>query len=323
MSDYIVTGGSGFIGFNFVNYLCKSEPSARIHNIDYFTYAGVLNQKLLSNNNRVTSYIRDITSPLVIPELKGKKYKALVHFAAESHVCRSFDNIGHFFNVNTMGTLNVLKLAKELDIEKIILISTDEVYGELTKDGDSFREDKILEPNNPYSSSKAAGEFIGRAFLKTHKMPIIITRSSNNFGEYQYTEKLIPYIITQAIMGAKINIHGNGENIRDWIHVKDNCHALLNTIQFGKVGEVYNIGGGIEMSNINLTRYILERMGKSEDLIQFGEDRPFNDARYSIDSTKCRAELNWYAEVPFKDAIDETIDFYVKNSTWWERKEFG
>lgn len=313
----VVCGGAGFIGSNFIHLLVKKYPDYEIVNFDKLTYSGNLdNLKEVEDNPNYEFIKGDICN-------KGEVEKAVkgadivVNFAAESHVDRSIEDTGLFLNVDITGVHRLLETARKFGIPKFVQISTDEVYGDI-KNGSSKETDR-LNPSNPYSASKAAGELIAMSYFRTFKTPVIITRSSNNYGPYQYPEKLIPRFIVRALNSAKLPVYGDGSAIRDWIHVWDNCEAIDLVMHRGKLGEVYNIGGGNERSCLEITKLILQNLKKEEELIEFVEDRLGHDMRYSLDSAKIKSELGWTPKISFKEGMKQTVDWYVKNREWWEK----
>ena len=311
----LVTGGAGFIGCNFIRYMLGKYPDCEIVNLDKLTYAGnPANLKDIRNNPRYNFIKGDIKDNDVAKKaMEG--CDAVLNFAAESYVDKSIKDPSHFIKTNVHGVLALLKVAKDMKIPKFVQIGTDEVYGSIEKG--SFTEESILHPRNPYSASKAGADLLAFSFYSTYKLPILITRSSNNFGPYQYPEKVIPLFITNALEDEKLPVYADGMNVRDWLYVLDNCEAIDLVLHKGKIGEIYNVSGGCEVTNIDLTRKILKYMGKSEDLIQFVEDRPGHDKRYSLDSSKIKA-LGWKARYDFESALKTTINWYKENRQWWK-----
>jgi len=257
----------------------------------------------------------DICSYDKLDEIMGK-VDAVVHFAAESHVDNSIKSPYQFMKTNVVGTQNLLEKARISEISRFVHVSTDEVYGSIS-DG-SWGEDELLKPNSPYSASKAASDLIALAYAKTYGLDVCVTRSSNNYGPYQFPEKLIPLFITNIIRGHKVPLYGSGSNVRDWIHVDDHCRAIFAVLTGGKHGEIYNIGGSNETTNLDLTHLILGSMGKEESEISYVEDRVGHDFRYSVDTSKIQSQLHFYPEIEFKNGIQSTIDWYIRNQTWWE-----
>jgi len=312
----LVTGGCGFIGSNFIKYWLEKYPEDKIINLDKLTYAGNLdNLKDIEDNENYEFVKGDICDKALVDNLM-KNIDIIFNFAAESHVDNSIKGPMVFTETNVLGTHNLLESAKNNNVKKFIHISTDEVYGS-TKDS-SFKETDLLKPNSPYSASKAAAEMIVRAYNVTFKLPVIITRSSNNFGPYQYPEKVIPLFVTNLIEGKKVPLYGTGKNVRDWIYVKDNCEAIDFVSKKGEIGEIYNIGGGNEIENIELTKKILKEMGKDESYIKYVEDRLAHDFRYSLDCDKIHS-LGWKSKHNFDEALKKTVQWYKNNEEWWRK----
>ncbi|RAP33419.1 dTDP-glucose 4,6-dehydratase [Candidatus Marinamargulisbacteria bacterium SCGC AG-410-N11] len=314
----IVTGGCGFIGSNFIHLINELEPETKIINIDCLTYAGNIdNLKGINEQNHFFIKENITNTEAILNKLPVKEISAIVHFAAESHVDRSIQSSNNFIISNVVGTHSMLNLAKHLNIKKFLHISTDEVYGSLGYEG-AFTEDSPIKPNSPYSASKASSDLLAYSFYKTHKLPVIITRCSNNYGKLQYPEKLIPLTILRAIENKDIPVYGKGDNIRDWIHVKDHCEAILLLLNKGKEGEVYNIGGNKEVKNIDIVKIILNKLNKPDSLIKFVQDRKGHDFRYAIDFSKIKKQLNWSPKANFEDMIDKTIKWYQQHPEWCE-----
>jgi dTDP-glucose 4,6-dehydratase len=309
----LVTGGAGFIGSNFIRRFLKGHREAEIVNLDKLTYAG--NPKNLEGlGGRNYRFMKgDICEEKAVEGAIGG-CDAVVNFAAETHVDRSIESGGDFVRTNVCGTYVLLEKAKEHGVKRFIQISTDEVYGSVEK-GSSGETDPLL-PNSPYSASKASADLLCRAYHETYGLPVLITRSSNNFGPYQHPEKLIPRFITNAVRGRPLPLYGDGLNVRDWIHVEDNCSGIETVLFNGKEGEVYNVGAGNEKTNLEITRAILGHLGKPETLIERVKDRPGHDRRYSLDSSKLRS-LGWKPEHEFEKAIGLTVDWYLSNPGWW------
>lgn len=320
MKNILVTGGAGFIGSNFINYFLSEHEDYFLLNLDKLTYAGNLENLKPSEGKRNYAFIKgDIAnSDLVNFIFENYKIKYVINFAAETHVDRSILGSEVFYRTNVIGTNVLLEAARKFEVEKFIQISTDEVYGSLGKEG-LFTEETPLSPNSPYSSSKAAADMMVLAFHHTYGLPAVVTRCSNNYGSYQFPEKLIPLMIINSMHDKKLPIYGDGLNVRDWIYVADHNRAVEIVLEFGKVGEVYNIGAGNEMPNIKIVELILQQLGKSKDLIQYVKDRPGHDRRYAIDSTKIQKKLGWNPEYSFEKAIKDTIDWYIKNEDWWKK----
>ena len=313
----IITGGCGFIGSNFIRLIIDKYPDKKIINIDKLTYSGNKeNLKDLENHENYTFIQEEIGNFDSMKEII-QKGDIIVNFAAESHVDNSIKDPKIFITTNVSGTHSLLEAAREKQAKLFIQISTDEVYGSLKFDDNSSKEEDLLKPSSPYSSSKAAAEMICFGNMRTFNQPIIITRSSNNFGPYQFPEKLIPLFVTNLLEGKKVPLYGEGKNVRDWIHVKDNCEAIDFIINNGKAGEVYNIGGGNEVSNFELTKKILEKMGFDETKIEHVEDRKGHDLRYSLNSSKIK-NFGWTPLFNFEQALEKTINWYKDNKSWWE-----
>ena len=313
----LVTGGAGFIGSNFIHYIARKYPEYRIINLDKLTYAGNLENLRDIENNPNYNFIKgDIADRKIIDEIfKSRNINAIINFAAESHVDRSIEDPGVFIQTDIYGTYVLLEAVKKYDSKIFLQISTDEVYGSI--ENGSFKEDDPLKPNSPYSASKAGAEMIVRSFYKTYKTPVIITRTSNNFGPYQYPEKLIPLFVTNLIDDIKVPLYGDGMNVRDCIYVDDNCSALDIILHKGGIGEVYNIGAGNEKPNIWITRKLIEILGKSEDIIELVTDRPGHDRRYSVDCSKIKKEFGWNTRYNFEEALEKTAQWYIRNECWW------
>lgn len=316
MQSLLVTGGAGFIGSNFVRYILKKYPSYRIIVLDALTYAGNReNLADLEKNPRYLFYHGNICDRAVTDNLVSN-VDAVVNFAAETHVDRSIHEADSFVQTDVLGTLILLEAAKKYKIERYLQISTDEVYGSI--DEGAFTEEHPLAPNSPYSSSKAGGDMMVRAHFKTYGTPTLITRASNNYGPYQYPEKLIPFFVTNAIDNMPLPLYGDGMNVRDWLYVDDHCEGVDYVLHHGKIGETYNIGGGNEKTNIDITNIILKKLSKPDSLIKRVADRPGHDRRYAVDTKKIE-KLGWKPKYRFEEAIAETIDWYVKNESWWRK----
>ncbi len=320
MKNILVTGGAGFIGSNFINYVLNEHDDYKIINLDKLTYAGNLENLVQCEDNPHFVFIKgDINNSELVSylfEQYGINY--VINFAAESHVDRSILGSEIFYRTNVLGTNVLLEISKKFGVEKFLQVSTDEVYGSLGKDG-LFTEKTPLSPNSPYSSSKAAADMMALSFYHTYGMPVVVTRCSNNYGPYQFPEKLIPLMILNSLSGKKLPVYGDGMNVRDWIFVDDHNRAIDLVFQKGKTGEVYNIGASNEMPNIEIVKLILNYLNKSESMIEYVKDRPGHDRRYAIDSTKIQNELGWRPSFTFEDAIEKTIDWYLQNETWWQR----
>ena len=320
MKTILVTGGAGFIGSCFVRHELKKHPDYKIINLDALTYCGNLeNLKDLEDNPNYRFVHGNICDRTLVRELVNES-DYVVNFAAESHVDNSIKHPEIFIETNVQGTLNLLQACKELGIEKYLQVSTDEVYGTLGKTG-YFYETTPLAPNSPYSASKASADMLVRAYHETYGLPTLNTRCSNNYGPYQYPEKLIPFFISQLLKGEKVPVYGDGLNVRDWLYVYDHCEAIDVVLHKGKIGEVYNIGGHNEKTNMEITHLILEAMGKDESSIKYVEDRLGHDRRYAISNDKITSELGWKPSITFEEGIKLTIDWYLKNQDWIEHIE--
>jgi dTDP-glucose 4,6-dehydratase len=315
MTHVLVTGGCGFIGSNFIRYLLHSEPEVQVTNLDKLTYAGNLaNLHDLADHPRYRFVRGDIadrdTVRAVVPGVH-----TIFNFAAESHVDRSIHDCGPFVRTNIVGTQTLLDAAREFGVARFLQISTDEVYGSLGPTG-YFTEETPLAPNSPYSASKAAADLLVRSYHHTYGLPAIITRCSNNYGPYQFPEKLIPLFITNLLHDQPVPVYGTGTNVRDWIHVQDHCRAIALVWRRGRVGQVYNIGGECERTNLQITHALLEALGKPKSLIRFVPDRPGHDLRYALDCTKIKTELGWRPEIPFEEGLRQTIRWYQEHLDW-------
>ena len=316
----LVTGGCGFIGSNFIGYLLARNDLAKITNIDALTYAGNpanLAGVVADYGERYEFLKADICDAEKVDQVLSKHdYFAVINFAAESHVDRSIDSPGDFIHTNVVGTSTLLNAARRHGVDRFVQISTDEVYGSLGPEG-KFTESSPLEPSSPYSASKASADLLALAYHHTYGMRVVITRCSNNYGPYQFPEKLIPLMIIKAMGGNALPVYGDGLNVRDWIHVEDHCAAILAALMNGKSGEVYNIGSDGELRNIDVVKRILAHLGKPESLIEYVTDRLGHDRRYAIDSTKAHRELQWKPSHRHEEGIIETIDWYVRHPEWW------
>jgi dTDP-glucose 4,6-dehydratase len=316
--NILVTGGAGFIGSNFIHYLLKEYDDIRVVNYDKLTYAGNLNNlKDIEHDSRYIFVKGDICNTALVEKvIKKEEINQIVNFAAESHVDRSITDPEVFIKTDVLGAFTLLESCRKHDIEKYIQISTDEVYGSIEQG--SFKETDHLNPSSPYSASKASADLLVNAYHITYNLPIIITRSSNNFGPYQYPEKLIPFFIIRALKNDYLPVYGDGLNVRDWLYVEDNCRAIDMVRTKGKAGEMYNIGADNEHSNIEITRMILEELHKPQSSIKYVKDRPGHDRRYSINSEKIK-KLGWYPfySNDFISTLKITIQWYISNETWW------
>ena len=315
MKTILVTGGAGFIGSCFVRHILKKYNDYNVINLDALTYCGnLLNLKDIEDNSHYIFEKGNICDKKLVRELI-KKSDYVVNFAAESHVDNSILGPEIFIQTNVNGTLNLLQACKEIGIERYLQVSTDEVYGTLGATG-YFYETSPIQPNSPYSASKASADLLTRAYFETYGLPVLITRCSNNYGPYQYPEKLIPFFISKLLKGEKVPVYGDGLNVRDWLYVYDHCEAIDTVLHNGKVGEVYNIGGHNEKTNLEITKLILDAMGKDESSIEHVKDRLGHDRRYAISNDKITSELGWKPSVTFEEGIKMTIDWYLKNQDW-------
>ena len=324
MSCILVTGGCGFIGSNFIRLQLEQYPDQSIINFDKLTYAGNLeNLADLKADPRLTFRKGDICNRELIDDiLSNTDVDAVVNFAAESHVDRSILDSGPFIQTNIVGTQVLLDACRAANIPRYLQVSTDEVYGSLGADG-FFTETTPLAPNSPYSASKTAADLLVRSYVQTYGFPAITTRCSNNYGPYQFPEKLIPLFISNALSDISLPVYGTGENIRDWIHVKDHSSGIDAALRKGEVGEIYNFGGNSEMTNIALTKLLIELLGKTDSLIKYVQDRPGHDHRYAIDASKAKEKLGWEPTYTFRDGLQETIDWYLANTEWVDRIKSG
>ncbi|MCE5270520.1 dTDP-glucose 4,6-dehydratase [bacterium] len=320
----LVTGGAGFIGSNFVLYMLARYPQLSLVNLDCLTYAGNLeNLAALEGDNRHRFVRLDIREAAPLESfLAAERPDAVVNFAAESHVDRSITGPQVFAQTNVLGTLNLLEAARKAGVGVFLQVSTDEVYGSLGEQG-FFTEDSPIRPNSPYAASKAGADHLVRAWRHTYGMDTRITRCSNNYGPFQFPEKMIPLMMTNALEGKKLPVYGDGLNVRDWLHVEDHCRALDLALHKGKAGEVYNVGGGTQLTNLELVRTLLGILGRDESLISFVPDRPGHDRRYAIDASKARRELGWQPQVTFAEGLRRTVEWYSGNTRWWERIKSG
>lgn len=330
MRTILVTGAAGFIGSNFVRLLLKRGERVKLIALDKLTYAGNLAnlQDLLEQYPEHLVFVKaDICDATAVETvIRDYAVSEIVHFAAESHVDRSILGSGPFIQTNVVGTQVLLDTARQFEIRKFLQVSTDEVYGTLPENRPDlkFTEQTPLAPNSPYSASKAAADCLVRAYYHTFGMPVLITRCSNNYGPYQFPEKLIPLFVTNLIEGKKLPLYGDGLNIRDWLYVEDHCDAVWTVLNKGRLGEVYNIGGDNELTNRQITEMILREMGRDwDESVQYVKDRPGHDRRYAIDASKIKRELNWVPRHRFEEAIKTTIEWYRKNEDWWRAIKSG
>ena len=323
--NILVTGGAGFIGSCFIRHILNKYKDYKVINIDALTYAGNIENLNDVKDNQNYKFIHgNICDKELVRELVNQ-VDCVVNFAAESHVDRSITGPEIFIETNVKGTLNLLQAAKDARIERFLQVSTDEVYGSLGKTG-YFYETTPIAPNSPYSASKASADLLVRAYYETYKMPVLNTRCSNNYGPYQYPEKLIPFFISKLLKGEKVPVYGDGLNVRDWLYVYDHCSAIDTVLHNGKIGEIYNIGGHNEKTNIEITKLILNAMGKDESSIEYVQDRLGHDRRYAISNDKIQSQLGWEPSLTFEEGIKITIDWYLNNQDWIksiEKKKSG
>lgn len=325
----LVTGGAGFIGSNFIRYLLTNadiDQEISVCNLDKLTYAGNLeNLSELEDDPRYLFVKGDVCNPADVDrafDVYGDQVDVVVHFAAESHVDRSIEDPTTFLRTNILGTQVMLDAAKRHCVSKFIQVSTDEVYGSLGASG-AFCETSPIAPNSPYAASKASADMLVRAYGETYELPVCITRCSNNYGPYQFPEKLIPLMIANALEDRPLPVYGDGQNVRDWIHVEDHCCGIFSVLRHGHPGEVYNLGGEAEMANLDVVKGILRIIGKPEDLIEFVPDRPGHDFRYAMDITKARSELGWFPRWSFANGLEATVQWYLDNQGWIDRVRSG
>jgi dTDP-glucose 4,6-dehydratase len=320
MKSVLVTGGAGFIGSNFVRYFLTAHPGVRLVNFDKLTYAGNLENLAGLDTNPDYAFVRgDICNPEALDSaLKAHAVDTIVHFAAESHVDRSIAGASVFVTTNVLGTQVLLDAARRHGIERFVHVSTDEVYGSLGATG-KFTEQTPLHPNSPYAASKASSDLMVLAAHHTFGFPAVVTRCSNNYGPYQFPEKLIPLMIANATDGKPLPVYGAGLNVRDWLYVEDHCRAIDAVRREGKAGEVYNIGGNNEWTNIDIVKLLLRKLDRPESLITYVKDRPGHDLRYAIDASRIAGELGWTPSVTFEAGVEKTVEWYRANETWWRR----
>jgi dTDP-glucose 4,6-dehydratase len=320
----LLTGGAGFIGSNLVRLLRKDRPDWTLVNLDKLTYAGNAESLADLRDDAKHLFVRgDIANAELVDHLiRTHKIEAVLNLAAESHVDRSILGPGIFVETNVSGTQVLLECARQQGVKRFVQISTDEVYGSLGATG-KFSEQSPLKPSSPYSASKAAADLLVLAYGHTFKMDVVVTRCSNNYGPFQFPEKLIPLMIANALEGKKLPVYGDGQQIRDWIHVEDHGRAVLAALEKGKPGEVYNIGSDNEWPNLQIVNRLLEILGKGSELIEYVRDRPGHDRRYAIDAAKAHAELDWAPRIPFSQGLAQTVAWYVQNRGWWERVRSG
>ncbi|RKI44988.1 dTDP-glucose 4,6-dehydratase [Corallococcus sp. AB004] len=322
--NVLVTGGCGFIGSNLVKYLRRERPDWKIINLDKLTYAGNLETLADLEGDPKHVFVRgDIANRELVEHLIVQHgIDAVMHLAAESHVDRSILGPEVFINTNVLGTQQLLEACRARGVKRFLMVSTDEVYGSLGPTG-AFTETSPLQPSSPYSASKTSSDLVALAYHHTFKMDVVVTRCSNNYGRYQFPEKLIPLMVVNALHDKPLPVYGDGANVRDWLHVEDHCQGLLVALEKGRAGEVYNIGGGSERRNIEIVKGILGLLKKPESLIQYVADRPGHDRRYAIDPTKIRTELGYQPKHTFEQGLEETVTWYMENRAWWERVTSG
>ena len=311
----LVTGGCGFIGSNFIRFILKHRADCEVVNLDALTYAGnQANLQELEGDVRYRFIHGRIEDPAVVKDAMTD-VDAVIHFAAETHVARSIDNAAPFITTNVLGTQVMLEAARRAGVGRFVHVSTDEVYGALGNEG-KFTETTPFRPRSPYSASKAAGDLLAQAYWETYRLPVMVVRPSNNYGPYQFPEKLIPVMVTNLVEGRKVPVYGRGENVRDWLHVDDCCRAIELVLDRGRPGEAYNIGGQSERRNIEVVRLVVGQMGLGEDAIEYVSDRPGHDFRYALDNAKIEHELGWRPEIRFEDGLRRTVRWYLDNEAW-------
>lgn len=319
----LVTGGAGFIGSNFIRYFLRTYPESSVINLDKLTYAGNLDNLSDVRSHPGYEFIRgDICDADCVRDILDQQVDSVVHFAAESHVDRSIADAREFIRTNVQGTYTMLEAARRARVPLFLHVSTDEVYGTL-QPGEYADEQSPLQPNSPYAATKAASDLLVRSFWQTHHFPVVLTRSSNNYGPCQFPEKLIPLLITNALEGKSLPVYGDGLNERDWVFVEDHCRALDRVLHSGRPGETYNIGFGQPVTNLNVVRGLLRILDKSEDQIKFVEDRPGHDRRYALDTSKIRRELDWKPTVAFEEGLARTVEWYRGHADWVQKTKSG
>jgi len=326
MKTFLITGGAGFIGSNFIHSLLENgSDDSQVLNVDSLTYAGNLSTlSKWEDDSRYHFFKLSITDrdALVAQVFEAHSVDVIINFAAESHVDRSIMDSGPFLDTNVVGTQVLMDCAREFKVPRFVQISTDEVYGSLGDSG-SFKETDFLKPNSPYAASKASADLLVLSYVKTFQFPALILRSSNNYGPYQFPEKLIPLMVTNAMEDQPLPVYGKGENVRDWVHVSDFCSAIQLVAEEGKVGEIYNVGGASEWRNIDVVHHILKKLGKPASLIEYVPDRLGHDWRYAMDFSKLKGALGWSPKVDFETGLDETIQWYIDTPTWWQAIKSG
>jgi dTDP-glucose 4,6-dehydratase len=322
MKKILVTGGAGFIGSNYVHYHLEKYPDDKVYVLDKLTYAGNKENLETFFKNKNFKFIKgDISNSSFVHDLfETEKFDTVLNFAAETHVDRSIETPSIFVMTNVVGTHNLLEASKQFKVKRYHQISTDEVYGDLgTDSNDYFTEETPLAPNCPYAASKAAADLLVKSYFETYSLAVTISRCSNNYGPYQFPEKLIPYFFRLISKNKPVPVYGDGQNVRDWLYVIDHCRAIDAIVQKGKIGDIYNVGGNNEKTNLEITKILLDFLGKDESLIVYVDDRLAHDRRYAIDSSKIQKELNWEPSVTFKEGIKKTFDWYQNNQDWWEK----
>ncbi len=322
--NVLVTGGCGFIGSNLVKYLRRQRPQWKIVNVDKLTYAGNLENLTDLEGDKQHIFVKGDVGNRDHMEhvMRQHGIEAVMHLAAESHVDRSILGPEAFTITNVLGTQVLLDVSRAVGIKRFLMVSTDEVYGSLGPTG-AFTEESPLQPSSPYSASKTAADLLALAYAHTFGLDVVVTRCSNNYGPYQFPEKLIPLMVVNCLHDKPLPVYGDGAQIRDWLHVEDHCSALLLALERGRKGQTYNIGGGAERKNLEIVKGILQRTGKPESLIKYVQDRPGHDRRYAIDPTKTKRELGWAPSHTFEQGLDETVKWYLDHRTWWERVTSG
>jgi dTDP-glucose 4,6-dehydratase len=316
MDVLFITGGCGFIGSNFIRFLLEQRSAVSIINFDNLSYAGNLENLRDCEHHPRYRFVRgDITDKEAVRRVIDEGVAGIINFAAESHVDRSIMDASPFVRTNVLGTQYLLDIARELKVPRYVQISTDEVYGSLGPEG-YFREDTPLSPNSPYAASKASADLLVRSYVHTFGLPALITRCSNNYGPYQFPEKLIPLFVMNLLKDEPVPVYGDGLNVRDWIHVQDHCRAILAVWEQGRIGEVYNVGGRSERTNLELTQLLLEIMNKPRTMVRYVKDRPGHDRRYAIDCRKIENELGWKPEITFEEGLRETVRWYQEHPDW-------
>lgn len=319
----LVTGGAGFIGSNFIRYFLRTHPASSILNLDKLTYAGNLENLAELQSAPNYRFVRgDIVDAAFVDDVLNERFDAIVHFAAESHVDRSIAGGREFVQTNVLGTFTLLDAARRRQVPRFLHVGTDEVYGSM-KPGEFAHEASMLEPNSPYAASKAGADLLARSFWQTYRYPVVTTRCSNNYGPYQFPEKLIPLMIANAVEGKKLPVYGDGLNERDWIFVEDHCRALDRVLERGRPGEVYNIGYGKPVANIEIIRRLLGLVERPEDLIEYVKDRPGHDRRYALSTDKIEREVGWKPAVNIDDGLKLTVEWYRAHSDWMGRVRAG